>query len=118
MRKGSTVKNTAFPPNPTALLQVDSSGSKVTAIAPDATAVPQRSSILKLQYQIYWTDLAQDAANLGWIRGFYDEMYGPAGPWPDDTFDGCYVNYPDADLVDWQDLYYKENFKRLQRIKA
>ena len=44
-------------------------------------------------------------------------MYGPQGPWPDDVFDGCYVNYPDSDLVDWQYLYYKESYPRLQKAK-
>src|SRR5947199_10718007 len=84
--------------NSQALLQVDSYGCQVNAVAPDATAVPQRSSILKLQYQTYWTEPAQDQVNLNWINDFYHEMYGDRGPWPDETFDGCYVNYCDSDL--------------------
>jgi FAD/FMN-containing dehydrogenase len=32
--------------------------------------------------------------------------------------DGCYVNYPDSDLIDWPTLYYKENYARLQKVKA
>jgi FAD/FMN-containing dehydrogenase len=105
-------------PNPSALLQVDSYGCQVNAVEPAATAVPQRSSIMKLQYQTYWTDPAQDDANLSWIRDFYTAMYGPDGPLPDGTVDGCYVNYPDVDLVDWQHLYYKDNYARLQQAKA
>ncbi|MEK8172834.1 BBE domain-containing protein [Streptomyces sp. M19] len=40
--------------------------------------------------------------------------------------DGCYVNYPDADISDpaynrsaapWHELYYKDNYQRLQRAK-
>ncbi|MFX5884916.1 hypothetical protein ABTE50_18950, partial [Acinetobacter baumannii] len=38
------------------LLQVDSYGGAINAVAPDATAVPQRSSIMKLQYQTYWNN--------------------------------------------------------------
>jgi Berberine and berberine like len=45
-------------------------------------------------------------------------MYGAAGPQPDDTMDGCYVNYPDVDLPDWEHLYYLGNYPRLQRVKA
>ncbi|MFL6235110.1 MAG: BBE domain-containing protein, partial [Thermoanaerobaculia bacterium] len=116
--KWLTVEDDQYPANPQALLQVDSYGCQVNAVAPDATAVPQRSSILKLQYQTYWTEPAQDHANLAWINGFYQEMYGDRGPWPDDTFDGCYVNYCDSDLKDWQVLYYKDNYPRLQRVKA
>lgn len=105
-------------PNSQALLQVDSYGCQVNAVKPAATAVPQRSSIMKLQYQTYWTDPADDADNLDWIRTFYTAMYGPNGPMPDKTVDGCYVNYPDVDLQDWQTLYYKDNYPRLQRVKA
>ena len=110
---------TAAPnPNPSALLQVDSYGCQVNAVDPAATAVPQRSSIMKLQYQTYWTDPTQDEANLSWIRNFYTAMYGPDGPVPDGTMDGCYVNYPDVDLVDWQHLYYKDNYARLRQAKG
>jgi len=115
--KWLTVENDQYPANSQALLQVDSYGCRINAVAPDATAVAQRSSILKLQYQTYWTEPAQDPVNLAWINGFYQEMYGDRGPWPDETFDGCYVNYCDSDLMDWRYLYYKENYQRLQTVK-
>ena len=105
-------------PNRQALVQVDSYGCQVNAVAPGATPVPQRSSIMKLQYQTYWTDPADDAPNLAWIRGLYERMYGPRGPVPDALMDGCYVNYPDVDLVDWQQLYYKDDYARLRAVKA
>jgi len=116
--KWLTIENDRYPANSQALLQVDSYGCQVNAVAPDATAVPQRSSILKLQYQTYWTEPAQDQVNLNWINDFYQEMYGDRGPWPDETFDGCYVNYCDSDLRDWRYLYYKENYRRLQKVKG
>ena len=102
---------------PNALLQVDSYGCQINAVAADATAVPQRSSILKLQYQVYWVHQKEDERHLQWIRDFYQQMYGPKGPYPDGLVDGCYVNYPDVDLVDWQYLYYKEGYSRLQQVK-
>jgi hypothetical protein len=105
-------------PNPQALVQVDSYGCAVNAVAPGETAVPQRSSIMKLQYQTYWTDPADDAVNLGWIRRLYERMYGPRGPLPDAIMDGCYVNYPDVDLEDWQVLYYKDDYARLVAVKG
>jgi FAD/FMN-containing dehydrogenase len=117
MWKWLTVENDTYPANPQALVQVDSYGCQINAVAPEATAVPQRSSILKLQYQTYWTSPQDDSVNLAWINGFYEDMYGPRGPWPDETLDGCYVNYCDSDLKDWQHLYYKENYPRLQRVK-
>ncbi|HEX3531716.1 MAG TPA: FAD-binding protein [Thermoanaerobaculia bacterium] len=115
--KWLTIENDRYPANSQALLQVDSYGCQINDVDPAATAVPQRSSILKLQYQTYWTEPAQDKVNLDWINDFYAEMYGPRGPWPDDVVDGCYVNYCDSDLMDWQHLYYKDNYTRLQRAK-
>jgi FAD/FMN-containing dehydrogenase len=104
--------------NSQALLQVDSYGGAVNAVPWNATAIPQRSSIMKLQYQAYWTDPADGDENLAWIRGFYEAMYGAAGPVPDGVMDGCYVNYPDVDLVGWQQLYYQDSYPALQRVKA
>lgn len=103
--------------NSQALLQIDSYGCQINAKAPDATAVPQRSSIMKLQYQTYWTEPSEDDVNLAWIREFYTAMYGAKGPYPDGSVDGCYVNYPDVDLENWQYLYYKENYAELQKAK-
>ena len=103
--------------NSQALVQIDSYGCRINAVTSDATAVPQRSSIMKLQYQTYWTEPGEDQANLDWINYFYLAMYGPKGPYPDGKMDGCYVNYPDSDLTDWQYLYYKENYPQLQKVK-
>lgn len=106
--------------NPQALLQVDSYGGQINAVAPEATAVAQRSSIMKLQYQTYWTHAEFDDANIGWINEFYREVYKGypnSEPVPNDVVDGCYINYPDVDLVDWELLYYKQNYQRLQTAK-
>jgi FAD/FMN-containing dehydrogenase len=105
-------------PNARALLQIDSYGCQINTRPPDATPIPQRSSVMKLQYQTYWADADEDPQNLAWISDFYSEMYGERGPWPDGVMDGCYVNYPDVDLKEWPYLYYKENYPRLQRVKA
>ncbi len=106
--------------NPQALLQVDSYGCQINAVAPRATAVAQRSSIMKLQYQTYWTDPADDAVNLAWIRRFYNRVYASTGgtPLPNGVTDGCFVNYPDTDLSNWPLLYYKQNYRALQQVKA
>jgi Berberine and berberine like len=106
--------------NAQALLQVDSYGGHVNAVPAGDTAVAQRSSILKLQYQIYWTDPNQDDQNLNWIRSFYQAVYADTGGVPvanGDVTDGCFVNYCDTDLVDWPTLYYKDGYARLVAIK-
>ncbi|GAA1185679.1 FAD/FMN-containing dehydrogenase [Kitasatospora gansuensis] len=108
------------------LLQVDSYGCRINAVAPADTAVPQRDSILKLQYQTYWTNPADDPAHLGFLQDFYRDVYRDAGGVPglDGDTDGAYVNYPDTDLgvatdpdPDYPRLYYKAGYPRLQAAK-
>jgi hexose oxidase len=112
------------------LLQVDSYGAEINRVAPSATAVWQRSSILKLQYQTYWQDITSgpspDNPHIAWIQNFYRDMYAALGGIPDparsDDVDGCYINYCDADLNAYGRekalaLYYGGNLPRLKRAK-
>ncbi len=111
-----------------ALVSIDSYGAQVNAVEPDATAMAQRDSIIKLQYQAYWSEQSEEAAKLDWIRTTYRDVYAATGgvPVPNEVNDGCYVNYPDIDLGDprwntsgtpWHDLYYKAGYARLQQVK-
>jgi hexose oxidase len=123
------------------LLQVDSYGGAINRRASDATAVPQRSSIMKLQYQTYWNNAAepgqshrppfaaQEAAHVGWIDTFYRAVYAGYGGTPDPArdrdgvVDGCYFNYPDialgshragdAERALW--LYFLDNYRNRPR---
>ncbi|MEU3898128.1 FAD-binding protein [Streptomyces sp. NPDC045251] len=115
--------------NPAALLLIAGYGGRVNAVDADATAVPQRDSVMKLQYLAFWKDASEDAANLAWVREFYRDVYAATGgvPAPGRVTDGCFVNYADVDLSDpdhnksgvpWHTLYYKDNYPRLQRAKA
>ncbi|MCD4506480.1 FAD-binding protein [Chromobacterium piscinae] len=123
------------------LLQVDSYGGAVNERSSSATPVPQRSSILKLQYQTYWNNASapgqsrqsryqeQARAHLDWIRGFYQAVYAEYGGTPNPeqdkngVVDGCYYNYPDCDLGTHEDgkvdqamqLYFKENYRSAPR---
>lgn len=65
--------------NAQALLQVDSYGGQVNVPAPTATAVAQRSSIMKLQYSVYWPDPSDDQVDLNWINNFYASVYAATG---------------------------------------
>ena len=60
---------------------------------------------------------------------YYRDLYASTGgvPVPGDAADGCYINYPDIDMADpewntsgvpWHTLYFKDNYPRLQRVKA
>jgi hypothetical protein len=94
------------------------------------TAIPQRSSIMKLQYQTYWQDSSEDAFRLKGIRDTYTAAYSTSvadqahlgTPYPNDHYDGCYMNYPDVDMVEhgyWPELYYGKGdlYPLLKRVK-
>ena len=119
------------------LLQVDSYGGAINRVSPTATAVPQRSSIMKLQYQAYWNNAAEPGqagkspyremaqGYLDWINKFYADVYAATGGTPDPrrdttgTVDGCYYNYCDSVLGTNEDgrideamwLYFLDNFR-------
>jgi hypothetical protein len=107
--------------NAQAVLQIDSYGCQINVPAPDATAVAQRSSIMKLQYQTYWALPQDDTVNLDWINSFYASVYSGTGgvPVSNGVTDGCFINYCDVDLgPTWPALYYKDNYPALQAVKA
>ena len=110
---------------------VDSYGGAINRDALAAeTGICQRSSIMKLQYQCYWMHPKNDAGCLQWIRDFYKDVYGVpdvesqyAGtPYPGDRYEGCYINYPDKDMLAysfWPQLYYGTGdlYPFLQNVK-
>ncbi|MFJ8816117.1 FAD-binding oxidoreductase [Amycolatopsis thermoflava] len=103
-------------------------GGAINAVAPTATAIPQRDSIIKAQYSVSWSDPAEDSVHIGWVRELYEDLFAATGgaPVSGDVSDGAYINYPDVDLADpdrntsgvpWYTLYYKDNYARLQAVK-
>ncbi|GHD19648.1 FAD-linked oxidase [Streptomyces violarus] len=115
--------------HPTALLQISAYGGRTNTVAPSATAVAQRDSVMKLHYLVGWGDERDDARHIAWIREFYRDVHSATGgvPVPNTVTDGCFVNYADIDLGDpkwnssgvpWTALYFKDNYKRLQQVKA
>jgi aclacinomycin oxidase len=104
-------------------------GGRINTVAPDATASAQRDSILDIACTTGWIDPREAAKNLTWVRAFYRDMFAESGgvPVPGEAYDGSFINHPDVDHADpalntsgvpWHTLYYKENYPRLQRIKA
>lgn len=115
--------------NPTAVVNMISYGGRINAAASDATASAQRDSHLKILYVSLWTGTADDARHERWVRECYQDVYAATGgvPRTGGVNDGCYINYADADMAEpalntsgipWHQLYFKDNYPRLQRVKA
>lgn len=102
-------------------------GGAINSVTPRATALAERSSIAKLQILGSWSNPDHESATIRWTRDFYRTLYYATGgvPRPDQSNGGCYINYPDTDMVDlewnptvpWHELYYQGNYPRLQEIK-
>jgi Berberine and berberine like len=114
---------------PGGMLGLATYGGKVNTVAADATASPQRDSILDVACTAGWGDRKDEAHTVAWVRAFYRDLFAETGgvPAPGDTADGAMINHPDVDLADpewntsgvpWSTLYYKDNYARLQRVKA
>ena len=113
------------------ILAVDSYGGAVNRQKMSAeTAIPQRSSVMKLQFQTYWARRQDDTARQQWMSDFYTDLYsGPDAhpgykgtPFHNDRYEGCYINYPDKDMLAyayWPQLYYGNDdlYPFLQSVK-
>ena len=104
-------------------------GGRINTVTPEATASAQRGSILDMACTTGWLDPQEAERNLAWVRAFYRDLFAESGgvPVPGEAYDGTFINHPDADLADpslntsgvhWPTLYYKDNYPRLQRVKA
>jgi hypothetical protein len=114
---------------PGGMLGLVTYGGKVNSLSPDETASPQRDSVMSSACVAGWGDPNDEATNLAWVRAFYRDLFAETGgvPAPSERCDGAMINHPDIDLADpewntsgtpWYTLYYKENYPRLQRVKA
>ena len=104
-------------------------GGRVNSVPSDATAASQRAAVLDTAYTTGWQDATDEERSVGWVREFYRDVFAETGgvPVPDASCDGALINHPDADMADpvwntsgvpWHALYYKDNYPRLQRVKA
>ena len=71
----------------------------------------------------------EDEKHLTWNRTLYRDVFAATGgvPVPNDRTGGCYINWPDPELLEeewnqsgvpWSELYYGGNYKKLQEAKG
>src|SRR5215208_2440295 len=85
-------------------------GGAIASLDPAATAFVHRRALFDLQYQSYWWDDAAAPASIAWVR----DLRAAVAPYTN----GAYVNYIDADLLDWERAYYGANLGRLEQVKT
>ncbi|MEW1544995.1 FAD-binding protein [Streptomyces tsukubensis] len=104
-------------------------GGRINTVPAPATAIPHRDCLFSATYETSWWPGVSGDAQLAWVRELYRDVYADTGgvPVPGAANGGAYINYPDADLADprwntsgvpWHAFYYRDNYPRLQRVKA
>jgi len=90
----------------------DTYGGAINKVAADATAFVHRANTkYVMQYYMQWDSASATNANIAMMRTLYASMR----PF---VSGGCYVNYCDLDLADWQSAYWGQNLTRLKQIKS
>jgi hypothetical protein len=85
-------------------------GGKISEMGSETTAFPHRGARFLWQLKCIWDRKGDAERNIEWATRFGDAL----SPY----FDGAYVNYIDPFQVDWQRMYYKDNYARLLEIKT
>jgi hypothetical protein len=86
-------------------------GGAAARVAPGETAFGDRSAPFVLNLLGNWSDSADDAANISWIRGLFAQLRPAMVP-------GVYVNFMSGDENDRVPEAYRERWERLRAIKT
>jgi hypothetical protein len=86
-------------------------GGAAARIAPGETAFGDRSAPFVLNLLGNWSDPADDAANISWIRTLFARLRPAMVP-------GVYVNFMSGDESDRVPEAYRERWERLRAIKT
>jgi hypothetical protein len=104
-------------------------GGRINALSPQDAAVAERDSVALFSVANFWDTPEEDEKHLMWTRTLYRDVFAATGgvPVPNDRTGGCFINWPDPDLLqeEWNqsgvpssELYYGGNYRRLQQAKA
>jgi FAD/FMN-containing dehydrogenase len=101
-------------PAPQTMVNMFHVGGAVRAVAPEDTAFAERSAPFMVSIDGNWTDPAQDATCIGWVRSAWDEMrkYGTGA---------VYLNFggrSEEPMRDGVDSAFGRNLRRLREVKA
>ena len=109
------VAGNAAPPSPNTLSSIWNFGGATAAVGADETAFGDRSMPWMLSIDSVWPSPADDAANIGWTRDFWQRMR------PHSQAGRIYLNFPGMgeegeDLM--RSTFGAKNYARLAAIKA
>jgi len=86
-------------------------GGAAARVAPGETAFGDRSSPFVLNLLANWSDPADDAANIAWIRRLFARLRPAMAP-------GVHINFMSGDEADRVSEAYRERWERLRATKT
>jgi hypothetical protein len=98
-------------PSPASQIELSYLGGAAARVAAGETAFGDRSSPFIVNLLGNWSDPADDAANISWIRELFAELRPSMTP-------GVYVNFMSGDEQDRVPEAYRERWDRLVAIKT
>jgi hypothetical protein len=98
-------------PSPMTQIEVGYQGGAAARVGADETAFGDRSSPFIINILGTWTDAAEDAANVSWIRGLFARLQPFMTP-------GVYVNFMSGDEDDRVTEAYRQRWERLVAVKS
>jgi FAD binding domain/Berberine and berberine like len=98
-------------PSPASQIELSYLGGAAGRIDAGETAFGDRSSPFIVNLLGNWSDSAEDAANIAWIRGLFAELRPSMTP-------GVYVNFMSGDEQDRVPEAYRERWDRLVDVKT
>ncbi len=107
---GDLVEQVGDLPGDFTMMFLESLGGAIARQPADATAWPFRDAAYGFAVQAGWTDPADDAAHIEWVRAVHQAMAPHATG-------GVYVNYLDTDDADRVTAAYGDHYRRLSEIK-
>ncbi|MGC1485790.1 MAG: FAD-binding oxidoreductase [Candidatus Acidiferrum sp.] len=98
-------------PSPASQIELSYLGGAAARVPASETAFGDRSSPFIVNLLGNWSDPADDAANVAWIRGLFAELRPSMTP-------GVYVNFMSGDEQDRVPEAYRERWDRLVDVKT
>jgi FAD/FMN-containing dehydrogenase len=97
--------------SPLSVIEVLSMGGAIDRVAPTATAFPHRGSRWLINVPGQWTDSADGASEIDWVRRSFAALEPHLGG-------GAYSNFMDDDETDGPSRAYGDTLRRLAEVKA
>jgi hypothetical protein len=98
-------------PSSETMIELAYLGGAAAQVAADETSFGDRSAPFVLTLLANWSEVSDDAGNIGWVRGVFNQLRPAMKP-------GVYVNFMSGDEQDRVPEAYRERWDRMVAVKS